>query len=254
MTSAIDPNFITTDPVSKAGMRTQLQTAADEISALQASLAAKFNSTGGTLTGNVTINANNPTFNLRKTASGQSNFIIGLNGSTTRWAVNVGNGAAESGGNVGSDFEIQRHNDAGTALDKPFIIFRSTGAVTFSASPTAPTPASGDNTTKLATTAFLRNEFTGSNQSLLTTGFQKLPGGLQFKFGNSTTIAGLAGITYATAFPTATLHVQLTIVAGSTFVGPLDIGVRNATWTASGFNVYGNPSQNVGFSWLAIGY
>ena len=254
MTSAINPNFITTDPVSKSGMRTQLQTAADEISALQTSLAAKFNSAGGTITGNTTVSASNPTLALRKAASGQSNFLVGYNGSALRWAMNIGDSATESGSNAGSNFNIARHSDAGTFLDIPFTINRSTGIVSFAASPTAPTPSGGDNTTKLATTAFLRSEFTGTNQSLGSNGFQKLPGGLQFKFGTGSTTAGSVVITYPTAFPNATLHVQLTLTAGTTFVGPFDIAVDNPTWTAAGFGVFGNPAQNVGFLWLAIGY
>ena len=253
MTSAIDPNFITTDPVSKAGMRTQLQTAADEISALQASLAAKFNSTGGTLTGNVTINASNPVFNLRKTASGQSNFIIGLNGSTTRWAVNLGNSTAESGSNVGSDFDIQRHNDAGTLLDKPLTISRSTGIITFPVSPIAPTPASGDNTTKLATTAFLRNEFTGTNQVMAQPGLQKFPGGFQIKFGSASTVSGVATVTYATAFPTGTLCAVVTPIAGATFTGN-PLGTQTASYAPTGFNVYGDAGDSISFTWIALGF
>lgn len=254
MTSAIDPNFITTDPVSKSGMRTQLQTAADEISALQTSLAAKFNSTGGTITGNTTINASNPTLSLRKTASGQANIFAGYTGSLSRWVVNVGDQATESGSNAGSNFTIARHNDAGSLLDIPFTINRSTGIANFVATPTAPTASGGDNTTKLATTAFLRGEFTGTNQVLNVNGLQKLPGGLQFKFGTGSTSSGLVTITYPTAFPTATLHVQLTLVAGTTFVGPFDIATDNTTWSAANFRVYGNAAQSVGFVWLAIGY
>jgi hypothetical protein len=98
-----------------------------------------------------------------------------------RWGI-AASAAAESGSNVGSDFEIKRYSDAaGAFIDAPFVIKRSTGIVNFSFVPTiaglsfltgiggaplsspvftgdpkAPTPTAGDNDTSIATTAFVK--------------------------------------------------------------------------------------------------
>lgn len=64
--------------------------------------------------------------------SGSSAFIQGQKSGTPRWSVILGNSTADSGSNVGSDFQINRHNDAGATIDSPIIISRSTGVVTLS--------------------------------------------------------------------------------------------------------------------------
>lgn len=45
-----------------------------------------------------------------------------------RWQINVNN-VAESGGNAGSDFQIDRYDDNGNHIDFPIYIYRSTGTV-----------------------------------------------------------------------------------------------------------------------------
>jgi hypothetical protein len=47
-------------------------------------------------------------------------------GGLVRWVVGK-DGSSESGSNVGSDFNIKRYNDAGTQIDAPLTIARSTG-------------------------------------------------------------------------------------------------------------------------------
>jgi hypothetical protein len=96
---------------------------------------------------------------ILKADAGSSRIIQGYTGVTARWAVAMGNNTAESGSNVGSNFAISRYDDAGVIIDIPLTIVRSTGIATFSVSPTAPTPAAGDNTTKLATTAFVKASY-----------------------------------------------------------------------------------------------
>lgn len=79
--------------------------------------------------------------------------------------------------------------------------------------------------------------FVGSNQSLGTSGFQKLPGGMIRQWGiiNSNT-SGIGSVTFPAAFPNACVGVQLTdITSGS--VATADIwGVGNLT--SSGFSGY----------------
>ena len=79
MTSLIDPSFITSAPVSKTGMRQQLQTAKDEISAIQdTDLPNKLSIAGGTMTGNLIF----------------SNAKIGINNATPSWPLVIASQAA----------------------------------------------------------------------------------------------------------------------------------------------------------------
>src|SRR4030095_4320208 len=113
---------------------------------------------GDTMTGDLTINKDTPVINLKKTAGGQTAAIFGYSAVNARWGMHFGDGATETGANVGSDFRLNRYNDAGAAIDAPFVISRATGIMAFTVSPTAPTPAVADRTTKLATTAFVNQD------------------------------------------------------------------------------------------------
>jgi hypothetical protein len=113
--------------------------------------------TGGTLTGPLSVQYSNPQISLIKTAAGQFAAIFGLNGSNNRWAIAFGDPTAEGGSNTGSNFLISRYNDAGAGIDNPISIARNTGVVSFAASPTVPTAAAGDNSTKAASTAYADN-------------------------------------------------------------------------------------------------
>ena len=76
-----------------------------------------------------------PIMQLFKSASGKTNAIYGYTGaSSLRWGMQLGDSAAESGSNAGSNFSIDRYSDAGAYLSTPFSIVRSTGAASFSAS------------------------------------------------------------------------------------------------------------------------
>lgn len=85
---------------------------------------------GDTMTGDLAINKTSPTLWMVKGGSGQSANIYGTNGATNRWLMQLGDTAAETGSNSGSNFTIYRYNDAGTALDAPFTITRSSGFIT----------------------------------------------------------------------------------------------------------------------------
>ncbi len=135
------------------------------------------NKAGDTFTGQVTVAPASAAGNivLEKTAlSGQSANVYGAYGATSRWGITLGDGTTEGGSNTGSNFGIVSFNDAGAAIGTVFSIVRATGAATFgygltisggglavtgasnfATSLTAPTPASGDNSTNVATTAFV---------------------------------------------------------------------------------------------------
>jgi hypothetical protein len=105
---------------------------------LQASITAltsnKVSKAGDTMTGGLVISYASPTFVISKTGSGQDNLIYGMNGSLARWAIELGNGSAETGSNVGSDFAILRYNDAGAISDAPLTINRASATVSLSGS------------------------------------------------------------------------------------------------------------------------
>ena len=95
---------------------------------------------GGTLTGDLTVEAT-LAIDGSATASGtgyltingaptKGQDIVGSVGGLNRWLIALGNGAAETGSNVGSDFGIYNYNDAGAMLSAALSIERSTGTVT----------------------------------------------------------------------------------------------------------------------------
>jgi hypothetical protein len=86
---------------------------------------------GDTMTGDLGLNKANPGLFLQKTASGQTNTIIGTLGANARWSMELGNPASETGSNAGSNFVLGRFNDAGTFIDAPLAISRATGGPVF---------------------------------------------------------------------------------------------------------------------------
>ena len=77
----------------------------------------------------LTLNGASPQIILNGSAAPR--IIYGQNAGKNRWGLNLGNGAAESTGNVGTNFWIGRYDDAGTTLlDTPIAIDRGTGVVT----------------------------------------------------------------------------------------------------------------------------
>lgn len=114
---------------------------------------------GGTLTGLLTVglNAAGGAEMRINSAAGTTRYLSYATAGQMRWRAYASLGA-ESGSNVGSDYTIDRFNDAGTLLGTALTIARNTGIATFGASPLAPTPIVGDNSTKLATTAFVAGQ------------------------------------------------------------------------------------------------
>jgi hypothetical protein len=93
--------------------------------------------------------------------------------------------------------------------------------------------------------------FTGANQSLAASGYQKLPGGLILQWGKVTFSGGLASATFPIAFPAAIwgLHSSLELL---TFTGSADATtVRSISTTGFTLNNYyvSVPSAY----WFALG-
>lgn len=79
---------------------------------------------------NLTISKATPVLLLTKPASGTAITIGGTTAGNSRFTMSLGNATAESGSDVGSDFSINRHSDAGTFVDSPIAIVRSSGLIT----------------------------------------------------------------------------------------------------------------------------
>ncbi|MFM7066564.1 MAG: hypothetical protein ACKO0U_07045, partial [Gammaproteobacteria bacterium] len=102
---------------------------------------------------------------------------------------------------------------------------------------------------------------TGLNQAVVTnqfsptwgtTGAMEFPSAFKMKWGTGSVTSGSGSVTYAAAFPVATLNVQLTISAGGNS-STQDALILGAT-TAAGFAVWGSSTTNVAFNWFAVGY
>lgn len=96
---------------------------------------------GDMMSGNLTITKAAPQLWLNRAPGTDAQLLSATNG-VPRWSINFATNVAESGGDAGSNFQISRYSDAGAYLSAPFIINRSTGTVTVSASleVVAPTP------------------------------------------------------------------------------------------------------------------
>lgn len=93
---------------------------------------------GDTMTGDLTITKVSPLITLNKTASSQNAIFASQTAGSFRWIVVAGDSSPESGSNAGSNFGINRYNDAGSYIDTPLSIIRSTGVVNFSIIPEGP--------------------------------------------------------------------------------------------------------------------
>lgn len=116
--------------------------------------AVYFPNTGGTITGGVAIHAPSPVLTLFPTAPNQSVGIFGTNsGQMARWGIELNDGSGESGSNTGSNFAIDRFNDAGSFIDRVLTINRQSGQISVGAALNLP----GDpvNPNQAATKAYV---------------------------------------------------------------------------------------------------
>jgi len=117
---------------------------------------------------------------------------------------------------------------------------------TFSGTPTAPTPATGDNSTRLATTAFVKSAF-ATSASLAVNGYQDFPSGLIIQWG----IASPGGSPGSTVpFPKPFPASCFAVIAGAASSSGGAVAVTG--WNASGSVQYNTSG---GFnSWIAVGH
>lgn len=85
---------------------------------------------GDTMTGDLTVSKDNPRLILNSTTTSGA-YAIGERAGSVRWVLYMPTGEAESSGNAGSNFMIQRFTDAGAAIDSPLLINRANGIASF---------------------------------------------------------------------------------------------------------------------------
>jgi len=96
------------------------------------------------MNGNAAIVQGAAAANLRISATaGNSRVLYFDTGANHRWGL-VTNNVGEGGSNAGSDFALNRYNDAGTFIDMPLYVTRSTGAVSLTSLLTLAPAAGGD--------------------------------------------------------------------------------------------------------------
>jgi hypothetical protein len=123
----------------------------------------------------------------------------------------------------------------------------------FTAAVTGTGSGNGNATTNVFSMTSISTNFTGSNQSLSTSGYQKLPGGLIMQWGVvNPTANNVTTVTFPTAFPSVCVNVQLTIVGS----GTSDVYVMRLNEGAGTTNFVIRNSQGTAFTtyWFAIGY
>jgi len=140
-----------------------------------------------------------------------------------------------------------------TTLDGALTVSSGGAAVTGNSSVTGTLAVSSTVTAANGTSGTQVVNFGQFPATLNTTGTTTLPNGLIMKWGTGAIFSGVGSVTYATAFPNATLNVQLTISSGSA-AATQDALIVGAAVTAAGFPAYGNAASTLSFFWLAIGY
>ena len=84
---------------------------------------------GGVLTGGLTVapSSGYAPLILNAPASGQGMIVQGSMQAKARWVLALGDGAAETGANAGSNLSLFRYDDTGAGIDTPLAINRKTG-------------------------------------------------------------------------------------------------------------------------------
>ena len=146
--------------------------------------------------------------------AGQNRLISYRTGAVQRFGLYVNN-TAESGSNVGSDFAIRAYNDAGTLLNTPVFIKRSTGNVGVNTlTGTAKLQVVGSGSTSATTSLLVQNSAGTTNLSVNDAG-NAFIGGNTLQFLNSTNCKIINNYGVMQLDNNGTAGVQLTFTNGA---------------------------------------
>lgn len=149
----------------------------------------------------------------------------------------------------------------GRIINNKTAVFAPINSPALTGTPTAPTPAQSDSSTKLATTAFVKSmvgtdvgqipDMSAFGASLAGNGYQQLPGGLILQWGMAVT-SNATVVTFPIAFP----HQVLRVLASAS-MGNITVGIGGGNQTSCPISTY-NAANGVATSsntnWVAIGY
>jgi hypothetical protein len=97
------------------------------VSDVTANDARYVNISGDTMSGPLTLGAVNPVLTFNKPSAANNVQINSSVNNVARWTMLYGDSAAETGGNLGTNFQLWGYNDAGNALTAQLSIDRNTG-------------------------------------------------------------------------------------------------------------------------------
>lgn len=131
-----------------------------------------------------------------------------------------------------------------------------TASPAFTGTPTAPTPTATDNSTRIATTAFVKSVLSGSGRGLATiskeqNGYCKFTNGLIIQWGFSASFGTDTVITFPTPFSSGT---SFTVIATPRSSAAYEYPTYIKTQTATNFTGRRNDTNKPITQWLAIGY
>lgn len=148
---------------------------------------------------------------------------------------------------------VRSARDAGIDTWSAWRYLAYTESPAFSGTPTAPTPGTTDNSTRIATTAFVQSLINSKGtivaSSLGTNGYIKYSNGLIYQWGRAT---GGSSVTFPVTFTSALYNLS----AVQQYAGYLAQGAAVSDWSLSGFKIYsssesGHPNQTC--FWSAFG-
>lgn len=134
-----------------------------------------------------------------------------------------------------------------------------TDSPAFSGTPTAPTPSTSDNSTKIATTAFVKSLFTASKA---TNGWHKEAStGFIWQWGQEANYHDImdgnygssGSLNFPISFPNKCLAVMPYLIGSKTFCCVSVSSFTNATITVH-WNEWASTEQSVKFGYIAVGY
>ena len=264
-----------------------LQTQIDEIEAGQGGLTSNcVKKTGDTMSGNLTISKSGANLNITNTntASNYSGITLKHNNldttSTTAPTANINaqrivftdkadkvNGWLQYTYNTSNNIYCGmgvRRVVGGANKDCQITLGVDATGTAFT---TAPTPASTDNSTKIATTAFVKSALSGSGNGLATiskasNGYCKFNNGLIIQWGRTGTLQRNTNTTvkYPIAFTSTNYKVITTWHAVSNDNIDIDDVIITGGYTTTQCNFYSTQrgandgTWTVAGSWIAIGY
>jgi hypothetical protein len=141
-----------------------------------------------------------------------------------------GNGVALSAGDIaGAGHWLELQYDV--TLDKYVLQNPATGVSAATAFATNAEAQAFAVTTKAISPATIAQAFKGTNQSLTTSGYQKLPGGLIVQWGSAVSASGAAVFTHPVAFPNNAFQITCSTSGGSYLASVSALSLSSSTAT-----------------------